>query len=458
MSRRRCTRYVALHPLRGAAPEQKGCNAYGSGALPLRTSHSVVGVCRGDCAAQRGGLPRTLSTVPCSCRWLSTGVDCLDDLNLWGCENPHMSSHQLTVIRSSEACRMAHEEKESGAFLHVMRGCYVRVEDAHLLDTPWRTWITVARARLLAVHALGSGDRVFVGASSLASRGIPLWEANPDVYVWAPTRRGSKPLRAVRAAGVLVPGVSVRWSVVSPLERELQTVGGVLAEGVIDAAVRMACWSEPLSAFVGICMVLNRQSSFDLFSQEERRDRAQGVRSEMLVRLMEWRQHNDNIPARRAEALIRTADPGCDNPAEAALLWVVKSVCAFEVVTQYEIVVNGRRYFADIAIPGLMIIFEFDGIGKLDKNDADFAQAKREWIQRENDLRSAGWTIYRVSWPDYEDLVRLRAWVTELLAPYQASIPASAQRLWAVPTQACDGPNRRFHMGASRRRSQGSYT
>ena len=58
---------------------------------------------------------------------------------------------------------------------------------------------------------------------------------------------------------------------------------------------------------------------------------------------------------------------------------------AFEVVTQFEIVVNGRRYFADIAIPGLMIIFEFDGIGKLGKNEADFARAKRDWIQREND-------------------------------------------------------------------------
>ena len=44
---------VALHPLCGAAPEQKRCNAYGSGALPLRTSESVVGVCRGDCVAQR---------------------------------------------------------------------------------------------------------------------------------------------------------------------------------------------------------------------------------------------------------------------------------------------------------------------------------------------------------------------------------------------------------------------
>ena len=28
----RCTRYGALHPLRGATPDQKGCTAYGSGA------------------------------------------------------------------------------------------------------------------------------------------------------------------------------------------------------------------------------------------------------------------------------------------------------------------------------------------------------------------------------------------------------------------------------------------
>ena len=34
----RYTRYVALHPLRGAAPEQKGCNAYGSGVAHALTS------------------------------------------------------------------------------------------------------------------------------------------------------------------------------------------------------------------------------------------------------------------------------------------------------------------------------------------------------------------------------------------------------------------------------------
>ena len=33
----RCTRYVALHPLRGGAPEQKRCIAYSSGAAPQHT-------------------------------------------------------------------------------------------------------------------------------------------------------------------------------------------------------------------------------------------------------------------------------------------------------------------------------------------------------------------------------------------------------------------------------------
>ena len=34
----RCTRYVAMHPIRRDAPDQKGCNAYGSGAPPPTTS------------------------------------------------------------------------------------------------------------------------------------------------------------------------------------------------------------------------------------------------------------------------------------------------------------------------------------------------------------------------------------------------------------------------------------
>ena len=36
----RCTRYVALHPLRGATPDQKGCHAYGSGAHPITRTNA----------------------------------------------------------------------------------------------------------------------------------------------------------------------------------------------------------------------------------------------------------------------------------------------------------------------------------------------------------------------------------------------------------------------------------
>ena len=38
----RCTRYVALHPLRHAAPDQNGCIAYGSGALPTDRVHRTT--------------------------------------------------------------------------------------------------------------------------------------------------------------------------------------------------------------------------------------------------------------------------------------------------------------------------------------------------------------------------------------------------------------------------------
>ena len=36
----RDTRYGALHPLRGAAPDQKGCHAYGSGAHPITRTNA----------------------------------------------------------------------------------------------------------------------------------------------------------------------------------------------------------------------------------------------------------------------------------------------------------------------------------------------------------------------------------------------------------------------------------
>ena len=314
--------------------------------------------------------------------------------------------------------------------------------------TYWEIWALVARARLHVVSDSSSCSPVFVGASSFVARSIPLWEANPDVVIWCASRHGRRSMPAVTMQTVTIPATYVCSTVKKPCERTVEIVERLRCESVVEAAVRMACYSERLSGFVAICMALHHESRFVVLSQEESRRRAERVRSKMLECLDLYRQQKECVPYRRAQRLIAAADPGCDNPAEAALLGVLKSVSAFEVVTQFEIVVNGRRYFADIAIPGLMIIFEFDGIGKLGKDDAEFARAKRDWIQRENDLRSAGWRIHRVSWRDYEDFAALRAWAIQLLHPHQVAIPEHAEALWALPTEACDGPSRRFHVHA----------
>ena len=47
------TPYEALHPLRGAAPEQKGCNAYGSGAAHKNTRQNADSARRLGAAATR---------------------------------------------------------------------------------------------------------------------------------------------------------------------------------------------------------------------------------------------------------------------------------------------------------------------------------------------------------------------------------------------------------------------
>ena len=339
-----------------------------------------------------------------------------------------MSIRSMTVLTSPSQSEGTLQQPRADACVWIRKGCYVRVDSPDAFTTIWDSWATVAQARLLAVCVGAKRQAVFVGNSALVARSIPLWEANPDVVAWFGVRHGKRRLPPVRTMVATVPPVYVYATTSRPSENALEIIDGLRCESVIDAVVRMACYSEALSAFVAACMVLRHESGFSKFAQDEARCLAEMTKDAMKVRLIERRRAATCIPYKRAERIIDAADPGCDNPAEAALLWVLKSVSAFEVVTQFEIVVN-----------------EFDGIGKLGKDDAEFARAKRDWIQRENDLRSAGWTIYRVSWRDYEDFAALRAWAIKLLRPHQVAIPEHAEALWALPTEACDGPSRRFH-------------
>ena len=68
---RRYTRYVALHPLRRDAPDQKGCNAYRSGAPPPTTS-TIADTPSPQTPTVRLGRSHTAST--CSPRLRTRGA------------------------------------------------------------------------------------------------------------------------------------------------------------------------------------------------------------------------------------------------------------------------------------------------------------------------------------------------------------------------------------------------
>ena len=126
----------------------------------------------------------------------------------------------------------------------------------------------------------------------------------------------------------------------------------------------------------------------------------------------------------------------------------VPSVCPFRITTQVHIGVRGNHYYADILIEELHIIIEFDGIAKLGESRGEFERAKREWVLRDQNLRDAGWQVIRVSWPDYNDWEELRIRLIRALGPVKPT--PEFRSLWKLPSQRCDGPQRRFFSRTTR--------
>ena len=98
---------------------------------------------------------------------------------------------------------------------------------------------------------------------------------------------------AVTMQTVTIPATFVCSTVKKPCERSIEIVDWLRCESVVEAAVRMACYSERLSGFVAICMALHHESRFVLLSQEESRQRAERVRGKMLECLDLYRHQKE---------------------------------------------------------------------------------------------------------------------------------------------------------------------
>ena len=275
--------------------------------------------------------------------------------------------------------------------------------------------------------------------------GIRGWSQNPPITIFRASRRSTSALPSCTVASTTVPATSVSCSPLPPLSAERVTIDGLTTEHPYDALVRCTLHEEPLEAFVLGCMALNSWTNFSMFQQDEPRQHAEEIRTDLLTRL---KRAGHVKGYRRARSILQAIDPGCANPAEAALLWIVRSICPFTITTQVHIGVRGNHYYVDILIEDLRIIIEFDGIAKLGENRGEFERAKREWVLRDQNLRDAGWQVIRVSWSDYNDWEELRIRLIRALGPMK---PAPEFRsLWKLPSERCDGPQRRFFSRTTR--------
>lgn len=329
--------------------------------------------------------------------------------------------------------------------------CAVRIKRGFRASFPcirpnpprWEVWEAIALARIAAVKDSLEPTPVFVGSSALLLHGITGWVKNPDVVIHTDTKRRTTGLPAVVLRGVRTPPSRVSCRRTPPLiEDPHPNRDGFLVESPEDALLRVVMSDEQLPAFVLACMALHAWTRFSASDQESARKREVRIKAR-LVGFLEALASKRGT--RRGSCILRAADAGCENPAEAALLWVVLTVSPFPVTTQHEIHVGGRTYFADIAIVDLKIIFEFDGLAKLGSSRAEVEAQKRRWVLRDEALRDDGWNVIRVCWADFEDFSALRRRIRRAFSVSQPLVPPPYAQLWALPSEDCDGPDRRIH-------------
>jgi len=349
-------------------------------------------------------------------------------------------STQLPHVALSYRGSSSRSSPLKGQF-RLYRGAYVRLPFDLSQAKPWEIWESIALARIIASVQRRDPTPLVVGSSALLFHGVRGWIVNPNVELYQPQRRTSQLIPPFRCAAKPVPAVRRVYRRGPPITSERTRVSGLLTEHPYDALIRCAMHDDALQAFALGCSALHKWSGFSNFSQDACRGRAEDIRKEILSRLERAKGRRGYARARR---ILSSIDPGCDNPAEAALTWVVRALCPYEVSTQYELSTADRRFFADIAIPHCKLIIEFDGIEKLGSTQGEFDRAKRSWVQREQMLQDQGWHFLRVNWVNFNDWNALRGRISHAIGVASKPIPARYALLWEPPSERCDGEGRRF--------------
>ena len=344
-------------------------------------------------------------------------------------------------------------------WVRIDRGVYLDASHVPFDLKPWEASRVVAKARVLAIsHRFRTGRSAesqtatvaFTAASALVATDLGTWEQNPPVTIRVTrSQHRLSPLPTVVLRGHPIEGVPLRqtttvingaesvptpdWTsssraAVQTGDRPISlTVPSAQGACPTAATVSGAPWHTvirdlaaldyPLAAFVNACTILRHYTAFDRFWLEESLEREATFKRELGRDLGDFGRGRS---ARTLRRILVHATGATESPGEAAMLWHLRSVLdrAVHLELQWHVYVRGRTFYLDAAIPSQKIGFEFDGVSKFSSDQAEWSRQTQDFLQRQNLLAGAGWTVIRLTWGDVADPTRAEALLRRQLEPF----------------------------------------
>ena len=301
---------------------------------------------------------------------------------------------------TSEAIRV-------GELIPIAHGLHLRAQVLRDLQDDWarREVVTIARALATAQRV---PHAIFVGRTAAALHGLGTLNLDGDIDFWTPLDSDG-PLACLPAitldSRIIAHEARVRRLSGSALKALIgtstQNIAGAWVPS-IDSVVATACLTRPTQeSFVIACSATHELTQFDPFRQSASRELERSIRERLERTLAQLPKGTRSI--RRARWVVENCDAGCDNPAESALLWILRDAGVQGTVTQLPLRIGGHDFFVDIGIPEAGVAFEFDGEIKDGFTQEDRVREARWRRYRQELLESAGYLVIRFSWYELFD-------------------------------------------------------
>lgn len=182
-----------------------------------------------------------------------------------------------------------------------------------------------------------------------------------------------------------------------------------------------ACALSPCSALVLVDGALAQLAEMDPFKREESLAREAAVRAEWVAALTD---RGAARGVRQAREVLRYANGFSGSPGESRTRWLGLTAGLPEPVCQWEVWVDGRRYFSDAAWlqaapdwPHRAITFEYDGVDKYGLTAAQAVAVVAQEKEREDAIRSTDAAVHRVTKERLSSMPRARAWMLSKFPP-----------------------------------------